>query len=212
MKELCGMRLGKDGWDYHAIRVSEQLECAFNAPLEVDLTQRHIYFAIRSPDGSGGEGPSADGGNPNAVALAKRQAVEAQALVENIKIELEEATREWESLEKEMGKVQGTLSDLRGQLGETGSQLADYREQLVDFEEQLRNIQTQVREMEDELLKLTRAMVSLEYDYQLALARLRARHPGVEIKEDPFILLPEDADIPMAEEQPFDDSPPPIEE
>ncbi|RZR82232.1 hypothetical protein BHM03_00008614 [Ensete ventricosum] len=39
MKELCGMRLGKDGWDYHAIRASEQLERAFNAPLEVDLTQ-----------------------------------------------------------------------------------------------------------------------------------------------------------------------------
>ncbi|RZR82231.1 hypothetical protein BHM03_00008613 [Ensete ventricosum] len=142
------------------------------------------------------------------------------ALAENLKTELEEATREWESLEKEMGKVQGTLSDLRGQLGETGSQLADCREQLADFEEQLRNIQTQVREMEDELLKLTRAMmglvrmgkVSLEYDYQLALARLRARHPGVEIEEDPFTLLLEDADIPMAEEQPFDDSPPPIEE
>ncbi|RWW07014.1 hypothetical protein GW17_00029620 [Ensete ventricosum] len=149
-----------------------------------------------------------DGGNPNAVALAEWQAIEAQALAENLKTKLEEATREWESLEKEMGKVQGTLYDLRGQLGETGSQLADCREQLVDFEEQLRNIQTQVREMEDELLKLTRAM----YDYQLALARLRARHPGVEIEEDPFTLLLEDADIPMAKEQPFDDSLPPIEE
>ncbi|RRT34087.1 hypothetical protein B296_00056203 [Ensete ventricosum] len=50
--------------------------------------------------------------------------------------------------------------------------------------------------------------VSLEYGYQLALARLRARHPGVEIEEDPFALLPEDVDVPMADEQPFDDSPP----
>ncbi|RRT36023.1 hypothetical protein B296_00031332 [Ensete ventricosum] len=50
--------------------------------------------------------------------------------------------------------------------------------------------------------------VSLEYGYQLALARLRARHPGVEIKDDPFTLLPVDADVPMVEEQPFDNSPP----
>ncbi|RWW77264.1 hypothetical protein BHE74_00014580 [Ensete ventricosum] len=54
--------------------------------------------------------------------------------------------------------------------------------------------------------------VSLEYGYQLALARLRARHPGLEIEEDPFTLLPEDADVPMADEQPFDDSPPTVEE
>ncbi|RWW79715.1 hypothetical protein BHE74_00011983 [Ensete ventricosum] len=36
--------------------------------------------------------------------------------------------------------------------------------------------------------------VSLEYRYQLALARLQARHPGVEIELDPFVTLPEDAD------------------
>ncbi|RRT64495.1 hypothetical protein B296_00006821 [Ensete ventricosum] len=80
---------------------------------------------------------------------------------------------------------------------------------------------TQVRQMENELLKLTRIMdalwidlskqavedykkllgfeigllqmgrVSLQYDYQLALARLRAWHPNLEIEEDPFNLLPE---------------------
>ncbi|RWW34272.1 hypothetical protein GW17_00000970, partial [Ensete ventricosum] len=49
--------------------------------------------------------------------------------------------------------------------------------------------------------------VSLEYEYQLALARLEARHPGVEIELDPFVTLPEDAD-----EQPFDDSLPRPEE
>ncbi|RRT82971.1 hypothetical protein B296_00002366 [Ensete ventricosum] len=35
--------------------------------------------------------------------------------------------------------------------------------------------------------------VSLEYGYQLALTRLQARHPGVEIELDPFVTLPEDA-------------------
>ncbi|RWV97452.1 hypothetical protein GW17_00039753 [Ensete ventricosum] len=54
--------------------------------------------------------------------------------------------------------------------------------------------------------------VSLEYRYQLALARLQARHPGVEIELDPFVTLPEDVDVPTANEQPFDDSLPPPEE
>ncbi|KAJ8465931.1 hypothetical protein OPV22_028483 [Ensete ventricosum] len=54
--------------------------------------------------------------------------------------------------------------------------------------------------------------VSLEYGYQLVLVWLRARHPGVEIEEDPFTLLPEDASVPMADEQLFNDSPPPPEE
>ncbi|RWV78620.1 hypothetical protein GW17_00060380, partial [Ensete ventricosum] len=48
--------------------------------------------------------------------------------------------------------------------------------------------------------------VSLEYEYQLALAQLQARHPAVEIELDPFVTLPEDADVTMADEQPFDDS------
>ncbi|RWW90524.1 hypothetical protein BHE74_00000395 [Ensete ventricosum] len=54
--------------------------------------------------------------------------------------------------------------------------------------------------------------VSLEYGYQLALARLQARHPVVEIELDPFVTLPEDANVPIADEQPFDDSLPPPED
>ncbi|RRT60679.1 hypothetical protein B296_00024742, partial [Ensete ventricosum] len=50
--------------------------------------------------------------------------------------------------------------------------------------------------------------VSLEYAYQLALARLRAQHPGIEKKEDPLTLLLENVDVSMTKEQPFDDSPP----
>ncbi|RRT37050.1 hypothetical protein B296_00050994 [Ensete ventricosum] len=48
--------------------------------------------------------------------------------------------------------------------------------------------------------------VSLEYGYQLALTRFQARHLGVEIELDPFITLPEDTNVTMADEQPFDDS------
>ncbi|RZR91065.1 hypothetical protein BHM03_00019105 [Ensete ventricosum] len=120
--------------------------------------------------------------------------------------------------------------------------LADLRERLGDFEGQLRNARAQVRQIETELLDLAQSKetiwedlskraiekykespgfemglmrmgrVSLEYGYQLALAQLQARHPGVEIELDPFVTLPEDVDVPMADEQPFDDSLPPPEE
>ncbi|RZS20905.1 hypothetical protein BHM03_00053478 [Ensete ventricosum] len=115
-------------------------------------------------------------------------------------------------------------------------QLANLRERLGDSEGQLRSARAQVRQMETELLDLAQSKealredlpkraiekykksprfemglvqmgrVSLEYEYQLALARLQARHPGVEIELDPFVTLSEDADITMADEQPFDDS------
>ncbi|RZS18250.1 hypothetical protein BHM03_00050514 [Ensete ventricosum] len=121
-------------------------------------------------------------------------------------------------------------------------QLADLQEQLDDYEGQLRGVRAQVRQMETELLNLARSMdalreellrraiedykkspgfemglmrmgrVSLEYGYQLVLACLQAQHPEVEIELDPFISLPEDDDVPMADEQPFDDSLPPPKE
>ncbi|RWW52595.1 hypothetical protein BHE74_00040974 [Ensete ventricosum] len=149
-----------------------------------------------------------EGGDPNAVAVVEAQASEAQSLADNLQIELDEASRHRESMEMD----------------------------------QLQNARTQVRQMETELLELSRSkdalrvdlprqaiedykktpgfemglvqmgQVYFEYGYQLALVRLRAQHPELEIEQDPFALLPEDADIPMADEQPFNDSPPPPEE
>ncbi|RWV79729.1 hypothetical protein BHE74_00021103 [Ensete ventricosum] len=48
--------------------------------------------------------------------------------------------------------------------------------------------------------------------YQLALARFWAQYPNLEIEEDPFKLLPEDLNVLMVDEQPFDDSLLPPEE
>ncbi|RWV81728.1 hypothetical protein GW17_00056829 [Ensete ventricosum] len=56
------------------------------------------------------------------------------------------------------------------------------------------------------------SQVSYEYSYQVALARFKTRYPDLEIKEDPFVLLPEDKNVPMEAEQPFDDSLLPPEE
>ncbi|RWW46514.1 hypothetical protein BHE74_00047548 [Ensete ventricosum] len=176
-----------------------------------------------------------EGGNPDAVATAEVQVAEAQSLAEHLRLELDEANGRRASVEADLEVARAESASLE-------RQLVDLRERLDDSEGQLRGVRAQVRQMETELLDLARSMealredlpkkavedykespgfkmslvrmgwVSLEYGYQLALARLHARHPGVEIELDPFASFPEDADVPMADEQPFDDSLPPPEE
>ncbi|RZS23152.1 hypothetical protein BHM03_00056020 [Ensete ventricosum] len=170
-----------------------------------------------------------EGGNPDAVAAAEVRAVEVQSVAEHLRNELEEANGRRASVEAELEKTRSESASLE-------RQLADIRERLGDSEGQLRSARAQVRQMETKLLDLARSKealredlpkraieeykespgfemglvrmgrVSLEYEYQLALTRLQPRHPGVEIELDPFVTLPENADITMADEQPFDDS------
>ncbi|RWW54802.1 hypothetical protein BHE74_00038592, partial [Ensete ventricosum] len=176
-----------------------------------------------------------EGGNPDAVAAAEVRAAETQSLAEHLWVELDEANGCRASVEADLEVARSESASLE-------RQLADLRERLGDSEGQLRSARAQVRQMETELLDLAQSkealwedllkmaveeykespgfemglvrmgQVSLEYGYQLALARLQARHPGVEIELDPFVTLPEDVDVPMADEQPFDDSLPPPEE
>ncbi|RZR97646.1 hypothetical protein BHM03_00026875, partial [Ensete ventricosum] len=93
-----------------------------------------------------------EGGNPEAVAAAERRATEAQALIENLQAELEEAARQWESMEKELSRARVKLVDLQKQLSDAQGQLIEVLERLEDSEDQLRNSRTKVREMEIELL------------------------------------------------------------
>ncbi|RRT57172.1 hypothetical protein B296_00027661 [Ensete ventricosum] len=178
---------------------------------------------------------SKEGGNPDAMAATEVRAVEAQSVVERLRIELDEANRRRASAEAE-------LENTRSESASLERQLADLRERLGNSKGQLRSARARLHQMEIELLDLARSKealredlpkrpieeykespgfemglvrmgkVSLEYEYRLALTRLQARHPGVEIELDPFIILPEDADITMADEQPLDDSLPSPEE
>ncbi|THU59657.1 hypothetical protein C4D60_Mb07t04370 [Musa balbisiana] len=57
-------------------------------------------------------------------------------------------------------------------------------------------------------LGLTRmGRVSYEYGYKVALGRFRACPPSSEVEEDPFSSHPEDQDVDMPEDVPFDDRP-----
>ncbi|RRT40313.1 hypothetical protein B296_00041598 [Ensete ventricosum] len=152
-----------------------------------------------------------EGGNPDAVVAAEVQAVEAQSVAERLRIELDEANSRRASVEAELEKSRSESASLE-------RQLADLWERLGDSEGQLRSARARraIEEYKESLgfeMGLIRmGRVSLEYGYQLALARLQARHPRVEIELDPFVTLPKDADVTMAYEQPFDDSLSPPEE
>ncbi|RZR88163.1 hypothetical protein BHM03_00015675, partial [Ensete ventricosum] len=102
-----------------------------------------------------------EGGDPEAVATVEGRASEAQSLVENLRVELDEATRQWESVEKELGETREELVDSRRQLADSQGKLVEFRERLDNSESQLRNARTQVRQMETELLELTRAKDAL---------------------------------------------------
>ncbi|RWV78369.1 hypothetical protein GW17_00060680, partial [Ensete ventricosum] len=164
-----------------------------------------------------------EGGDLDTMVAAEVRASEAQSLTEHLRVELDEANDRRVSAEADLEIARAESVNLR-------RQLTDSREQLDDSEGQLRGARTQVRQMETELLELTRSKdalwedlprraiedykkspgfemglvrmgrVSLEYGYQLTLARLQARHPRVEIELDPFASLPEDDDMLMANE------------
>ncbi|RRT34544.1 hypothetical protein B296_00047955, partial [Ensete ventricosum] len=161
--------------------------------------------------------------------------LDGKSLAEHLRVELDEANGRRASVEVDLEVARAESASLE-------RQLADLYERLGDSEGQLRGVRAQVRQMEIELLDLARSKealredllkkvvkeykespgfemdlvrmgrVSLEYGYQLALARLQAWHPGVEIELDPFVSLPEDADVLMVDEQPFDNSLSPPEE
>ncbi|RZS16420.1 hypothetical protein BHM03_00048407 [Ensete ventricosum] len=143
-----------------------------------------------------------EGGDPEVVAAVEGRAFETQTLAENLQAELDETTHRRESIEKET-QVQEMETKLL--------KLTQARDALrTDLPRQAIEDYKKSAGFEMGLVRMGR--VSLEYGYQLALAQLRARHPGVEIEEDRFALLPDDASMPMADEQPFDDSPPSPEE
>ncbi|RZS08460.1 hypothetical protein BHM03_00039443 [Ensete ventricosum] len=126
-----------------------------------------------------------EGSDPDAVAVTNRRASKAQSLAENLQVELEEATQQRESLERELGETRNALSDSRNlpkfkssllickQLAELTRAMDALR---VDLPKQ--DIEDYKKSPGFEMGLVRMGWVSLEYGYQLALARLQAQHPG----------------------------------
>ncbi|RRT46118.1 hypothetical protein B296_00014372 [Ensete ventricosum] len=149
------------------------------------------------------------------MAAAEVRAVKAQSIAERLRLELNEANSRQASADAE-------LEQSRSKSASQERQLVDLREWLGDSEGQLRGARARVRQMETKLLDLARSKEALwedlpkraneEYKESPGFEMGLARHSGVEIELDPFVTLPEDADVAMADGQPFDDSLPSPEE
>ncbi|RZR93065.1 hypothetical protein BHM03_00021468 [Ensete ventricosum] len=115
---------------------------------------------------------------------------EAVAVAEG---QLSEAQTLVENLQAKLDEAIRRWESIEKGFGKTREELANLRRQLANSQEKLAGSRGRLNDFE-------------------TLARLQARHPRLEIKEDPFVLLIKDVDVPMTNEQPFDDSLPPPEE
>ncbi|RRT58376.1 hypothetical protein B296_00038443 [Ensete ventricosum] len=220
MRELCSANARVNGQDYHTIQMCNLPERAFDAPLEPDL--RPLTYGM--PVWQSGEASATyirgmliprlatdlytlpsevlmDGATKAMVLFAS----EAQSLAEHLRVELDE-----EQLDDSKGQLRG----VRAQVRQMETELLDLARSKDALREELlrRAIEDYKKSPGFKMGLMRMGRVSLEYRYQLVLARLQARHPEVKIELDPFVSLPEDDDVPMADEQPFDDSLPPPKE
>ncbi|RWV88088.1 hypothetical protein GW17_00049858 [Ensete ventricosum] len=183
VKDIYNIRLREDGCDYHAILVGNRPEQASDVALEVDLAPLTHGTRIWHDE---------------RASVCYLRGTQIPRLAVDLYTLLSEVLMD-----------QATKAIVLGQL-------AEVRERLDDSEEQLRSSQTKIQQIEIELLKMTwvkdqfrvnlprevvedykkslnfemslvrMGRVLLQYNYQLALAWLRARHLKLEIEPNPF--------------------------
>ncbi|RZS22368.1 hypothetical protein BHM03_00055137 [Ensete ventricosum] len=153
-------------------------------------------------------------GDPEQLTIARQQVAELQADNAKLKSELEELAYQSEQADKELNKLREGLAKRHCQIKE---QKADYRK----ADNKLLKL---MRENETFKAKLPRkrvadykqsvgfewglrrmGQVSYEYGYRVALARLQARYPDLEVNIDPFTEKPKDSLVLMETHQEFDD-------
>ncbi|RZS25449.1 hypothetical protein BHM03_00058650 [Ensete ventricosum] len=123
-----------------------------------------------------------------------------------------------ESSEKELQEVQGHLGDAQQLLREARIRARRMDDELLQAVKDLESARAELPRQsivqykeslgfKEGLKRMGR--VTYEYGYRVALARFRARHPDIDVEEDPFTIHPEDDLVPMERQQDFDDSVPP---
>ncbi|XP_018675334.2 uncharacterized protein LOC108951563 [Musa acuminata AAA Group] len=157
------------------------------------------------------------GAGPEAVAAVEKRAAEFEAEAARLRSELEAAKKANEELQKtirveriELRLLKTEASALSKKLEEAKAETRAALEALAK-EARLRPAKDKelleaYKKSEGFELGLTRTgRVSFEYGYRVATSRFRARHPGLEVEEDPFAPHPEDLGVDMPEDVPFDD-------
>ncbi|RZR87479.1 hypothetical protein BHM03_00014891 [Ensete ventricosum] len=147
------------------------------------------------------------------VAAAERQAKELEAEVERMRTELESLRSQRRELEQEVGLLHFSLDGARNDQARLEGDVLSLTEATALLEAELKAkgqravaAYKKSRGFESGLEKMGR--VSYEFKYRVVFERLRGKHPNIMIELDPFVECPEDANVEMDLDQPFDNGAP----
>ncbi|RWW82731.1 hypothetical protein BHE74_00008791 [Ensete ventricosum] len=184
----------------------------YTLPSEVLLAQAAKEMVLQELDTlKFGEGPEA-------VAKAEERASELGQELKKTKWERDEALLWLEAFEKDLSEVRSNLAEVQRLLKEARVRAWKMDDELLHAVKALENARTELPRQaviqykesigfKEGLKRMGR--VTYEYEYRVALARFHARHPDLEVEEDPFTIHPEDDLVPMERQQEFGDSDPP---
>ncbi|RZS27888.1 hypothetical protein BHM03_00061420 [Ensete ventricosum] len=155
------------------------------------------------------------GGGLEAVAKAEERTSELGQELKKTKWERDEALLWLEASEKDLSEVRSNLAEVQRLLKEARVRAWKMDDELLHAVKALENARTELPRQaviqykestgfKEGLKRMGR--VTYEYGYRAALARFHARHPDLEVEEDPFTIHPEDDLVPMERQQAFDDS------
>ncbi|RWW40730.1 hypothetical protein BHE74_00053819 [Ensete ventricosum] len=153
------------------------------------------------------------GGNQELLAVAEQRAKEYEDEAKQLRVELEYLRNLRRELEEEVRVLRSNLDGARNDRARLEGDVLSLTEAATFLKAELKVEGPKVvtaykasRGFELGLEKMGR--VSYEYRYQVALERLRGKHPEIAIEQDPFVGCPDDANMEMDLNQSFDDSAP----
>ncbi|RWV81436.1 hypothetical protein GW17_00057145 [Ensete ventricosum] len=189
VRELCSASARVDGRDYHAIRMCNLPEKAPDAPLEVDLRPlTHVMLVWQNGEASA---------KYIQVTLIPRLTTDLYTLPSKVLMD---------GAAKAM-----VLAALFDRVHDAGWVITSLDSKVNLLCQEVQGLK-EGGDPDAVAVAEVRASEAQSLVEHLRVELDEARHPGVEIELDPFASLPEDDDAPMADEQPFDDSLPSLEE
>ncbi|THU56153.1 hypothetical protein C4D60_Mb11t14250 [Musa balbisiana] len=157
-------------------------------------------------------------GAPEAVATAEQRASDLDAEVTRLRSKLKASEERNMELQTHLKAFVAEARSARGDSLELIRRLEEARAEARGASEALDAEIRQRPEKDKKLLEdykdssgfqlglVRTGRVSYEYGYRIALACFKARHPDLEVTEDPFDSFPKDMSVDMPDEVPFDDS------
>ncbi|RZS17041.1 hypothetical protein BHM03_00049146 [Ensete ventricosum] len=127
---------------------------------------------------------------------AEQRAKGLEAEIERMRTELESLKSHQMEFKQEVGLLR---SNLDGARNDRAPELKVEGSKVVAAYKASRGFESSLEKM---------GRVSYEFVYRVVLEQLRGKHPDIMIELDPFAECPEDANVEMDLDQPFDDDTP----